>query len=465
MRQDIAGAVYRMAARARGERTFSHLAAYNHTQWLDPEGIRLLQERHLDSLVKSLRLNIPFYRNLNVANFGDMPIINRVCLKENGSDFINPFSRGRLTQKKTSGSTGEPVIVWRDAEAMAREQAITLRGHGWASIKPGDRQARFWGTALQRKKRLSDDLKDFLLNRKRFAAFNFTDVSYARYLRELETFNPGYVYGYVSMLRDFSQYLLGLGTSIELPALKAIITTSEVLTPESRRIISEAFGVSVYNEYGCSELGTIAHECEKGNMHLNSENLFVEILHEDGSLSTEGKGKIVVTEFHNGAQPLVRYELGDYGTLGKGACECGRGLPMLESVHGKAYDIIFGPAGRKYFPEFFSYIFKQIQGHSEKIRQFQVVQEDRILRINLVKARDFHPEVETEFTGCIHKEFGNFFECRFAYFDSLKRENSGKFRQVMRISPSEPFPDIESTLAGTNLGLVGSTIPVSSSKK
>ena len=35
--------------------------------------------------------------------------------------------------------------------------------------------------------------------------------------------------------------------------------------------------MKVYNEYGSGEIGAIAHECEKGNLHVNSENVYVEI--------------------------------------------------------------------------------------------------------------------------------------------------------------------------------------------
>ena len=440
MHEGLAEIVYRAAARYRGEETFRYLRQYQGSQWFDAQALAAYRTERLADLMAYLRQSIPFYRDLNPAGFSDLPVVGRLQMKEPGFRFVNPDLRRAASIKKTSGSTGEPVMVFRDSEGLAREQAITWRGYGWAGIRPGARQARFWGNPLQAKARWTTRGKDLLLNRRRFPVFNYTEATLEKYLREFLAFSPTFVYGYVSALADFARFLLARGRPLDSRGLKAVITTSEVLSDEARILIESAFGARVFNEYGCSELGTIAHECAFGRLHVNAETLHLEVVGEDGEIREEGRGRVLVTEFHNRVQPLVRYELGDLADISREECACGRALPVIREIHGKSYDIIFGPAGRKYFPEYFSYIFKDIQGDRDRIRQFQVVQVDRELQVNIVRGKDFREDVEAQFHRKLSQEFGAFFACTFAYPEQIPKEKSGKFRQVKRVSPMEPFP-------------------------
>ena len=148
---------------------------------------------------------------------------------------MNPLLRKGISEKKTSGSTGEPVLVLRDAEGLAREQAVTWRGYEWAGVRAGARQARFWGVPLALKPRLIMRCKDAALNRKRFSVFNYSEEMLTRYASDLADFRPAFVYGYVSALNDFSRFLNMRRMPMRIPELKAVIVTSEVLTDGGAR--------------------------------------------------------------------------------------------------------------------------------------------------------------------------------------------------------------------------------------
>ena len=72
-----------------------------------------------------------------------------------------------------------------------------------------------------------------------------------------------------------------------------------------------------------------------------------EILDEDGPAPPGQPGRIVVTQLHNDAMPLVRYELGDLAVAAPpgAVCTCGRTLPMLERLEGRVPDLISVPDG------------------------------------------------------------------------------------------------------------------------
>ncbi len=436
MTPKLANLVYRAASTLRREPTFRYLSDYEASQWWDREQLAVFQSDLLEKLLEHLSAEVPKYRGSLASSLDELPIVTKKEIKEQTITFLSENRHGPTTTKTTGGSTGQPITIVKDAEAMAREQAGTLRGYCWAGINVGDKQARMWGVPIDSNRRRKDALRDFLLNRVRFSAFNYQERDLADFYERFIRFKPQYIYGYVSMVRDFANYLSRSGKSQSHPWLKAVITTSEVLSQAARNDISKALGVRVYNEYGCGEVGTIAHECEHGSMHITSENLYVEILDEQNRVSAKD-GKIVITELHNRAQPLVRYELGDYGRLGTSECACGRKLPILENIHGRAYDIIVGPEGRKYHPEFFIYIFEELKQKSESILQFQLIQNNQTLNISLVRGKDFNQDVEQQIAGRLRQEFGDYFSTEFAYVSSIPREASGKLRVVKRAQPAE----------------------------
>ena len=78
--------------------------------------------------------------------------------------------------------------------------------------------------------------------------------------------------------------------------------------------------------------------------------MLVEVLNEQGIPCRPGKiGRLVITDLHNFAAPLVRYAMGDYAEAG-GACSCGRGLPVVKRVLGRARNVLMRPGGGHMWP-------------------------------------------------------------------------------------------------------------------
>ena len=213
----------------------------------------------------------------------------------------------------------------------------------------------------------------------------------------------------------------------KLPTLECIITTSEVLDEVSRELIESAFQVKVFNEYGCGEVGSIAHECEHGNMHILAQNLIVEIDNQEG----KGDGEIVVTDLYNYAMPLIRYKLGDYANLTNATCACGRSLPIINKIHGRAYDVIVDPKGNKHHPEILMYIFEELKHRNAGIIQFQAIQKnkDKIL-INIVPDENYKKTIEEILVNMIHDKIHENIKIEFDYVTSIEREKSGKMRVI-----------------------------------
>jgi phenylacetate-CoA ligase len=234
------------------------------------------------------------------------------------------------------------------------------------------------------------------------------------------------------MIEAYAKYLDRVGIEGNRD-LKAIITTSEVLHESQRHFFQKIFRTKVYNEYGCGEVGSVAHECEHGSMHISAENMIVEILDGDRQCRPGEIGEIVVTELNNDVFPLLRYRLGDFATISYRSCTCGRNLPIIENIKGRAYDIIITDDGRSFHGEFFMYIFEEVERKNYGVAKFQV----RQLAINdiLVKivpsSKYRRAEVENMVTGYSKKHLGENVAIRYEIVDEIPREKSGKMRIIV----------------------------------
>ena len=321
------------------------------------------------------------------------------------------------SSKTTGGSTGEPVTLLKNPEALARERAATWRAYSWAGIDVGDRQARFWGVPHSSFGAFKSKAIDFISNRKRVSAFNLTDSSMLDYYNQLQKFQPIYLYGYVSVIRALSAFLASQNLS-PIASIKSIITTSEILTDGARSEIEAYWKLPIFNEYGCGEVGSIAHECLEGNMHLMSDNLLIECVDENGLPSQTGE--IVVTDFYNFSTPIIRYRIGDFATLTKKTCSCGVTLPIISNIHGRAYDLIKTSSGKSIHPEALIYIFEDLQIKQSGFSQFQILQESlQRLTINIIRTSSWSNELANLIQQTVHQQISSDLLCSFNYVTSF----------------------------------------------
>ena len=356
-------------------------------QYASREEILNSQQYKLEQILLYARNHVPRYRDVlsHAGSLGTnepagllrrIPFLSKDDLQNRLDELMAEPQPRRTSRKTTGGSTGQPVTVIKDAGATARERAATWMAYDWFGVRPGDRGARFWGSPREMgKRRLRFALADIAMNRIRFSAFGVSESELEGYWSNCLRFRPQYFYGYVSMLEAFGRFVEESGRDGSRLGLKAIITTSEILTGAQRGLLERVFAAPVQNEYGCGEVGPIAYECEAGGMHVMSENVFVEILDEDDRPVGPGEeGEIVVTDLSNRAMPVLRYRIRDRAVRVE-TCTCGRGFPLLGDVRGREYDQVRAPDGRFYHGEFFMYLFEDLRDEGLKFERFRVVQD------------------------------------------------------------------------------------------
>lgn len=283
----------------------------------------------------------------------ELPILTRRDLQTSASTWraTAPVSHGKVSELKTSGSSGEPVSVWVTAQVFMLRAALTLRGHGWHGLNFEASFAAIRGGVREKNGLASIDAPQWggLVS-----SLGATGSSHA-----LDITTP--VDEQVAwLLARRPAILLSLPSNLDAlldlipqkwPELSHVLTISETLTPSLRQRLQSQWQCKVYDKYSSEELGSIAIECEHGNYH-GSEHLIVEVLREDGTVCQPGEvGRVVITDTWNFATHMVRYDIRDYAVAGS-TCACGRGLPVLSRIMGRVRHLMVLPDGRRFWPLF-----------------------------------------------------------------------------------------------------------------
>lgn len=281
------------------------------------------------------------------------PVLTKSELREKTSDIlIDTSSDEKLYYSETSGSTGEPLVFYRNQSWDAIHRASIKRGYSWHGVKPYEKNGYFWGYNLDTTKELKIKFLDFLQNRYRI--FTYSEKNLNHFLKKMK--KAKYIEGYSSMIYEVAKKINENEDKYHFPKMKMIKGTSEKIFDSYKVEVNKAFGLNFVSEYGSAEAGIIAFECKQGNMHITMENVVVE---------TEDN-EIIVTNLSSDSYPIIRYRLGDYIELRDKhyKCECGLSHPIIESVLGRVGKTIKGNTLN--FPSLtLYYVFKNlaIKGH------------------------------------------------------------------------------------------------------
>ena len=239
---------------------------------------------------------------------------------------------------------------------------------------------------------------------------------------------PTVIFGSPSLIRILAHEVQNCGDPKIRP--KAIISGYELLDKGARQYFSEAFDTEIFDRYGCIEAGWIAWECpEHIGHHIDTDNIIMEFI-KDGEPVTEGeRGKIIITTLHNYAMPLIRYEVGDIGTLTDEICPCGRKLPLIKIIDGRIEDIIVLP-DRQLIPPY--RLMYRMSLFYPSISKYQIIQEnENLVVIKIVECSGFTSKMREAIENNYRKILGGDVEIRLVSVDTLPQEKSGKFRTVI----------------------------------
>lgn len=432
--------IYRAATLVRGEHgLFRYLKELRDVQTLSIGDVAKRQEDRLRWMLEFASRNVSHYRGLfdkDVLSSKparsallEWPLLEKSVLQTHPQRLRSPYA-GRVAVKSTGGSTGAPVEIIKDADGMARERAATWMALKWFGIGIGDRAVRFWGTPLNSRKRRAYWLADVAMNRRRLSAFEIEGEDFERHWSSLIRYRPVWLYGYSTAIHMFARWIEDRGKPGRELGVRLVVPTAEPITPDMEADIERVFGAPVQVEYGCGEVGAIAYSCKEGNLHLMTENVFVEILREDGTPADVGEqGEVVITDLTNRAMPLIRYRLGDRSSL-LPPCVCDLPFPTMDRVQGRARDVIITPKGRRVYGGLISYHMTALARSGSGFRQYQFIQTDEhSVEVRLIVDQEISPALAHSIERFVNENLDGM-RVSVRRVDRIERARSGKLRLV-----------------------------------
>jgi phenylacetate-CoA ligase len=360
-----------------------------------------------------------------------LPIIGRDDLLSRSSE-LYPYagkSRPWITIGKTSGTSGTPLTVFRSVDSVLWEQAFIERHLSWCGYEAGMRRAYLRGDLVVPAER---DVPPFWFynryNRQLIVSSRHLYEPYIASIAEaFDRFAPRVLQAYPSTAYELASYLERHDQYLSIPY---VYTSSEPLYPHQREVIERRLRARVMDHYGMAERIAFASECEYGNLHLNSDYSYVELVDEQGRPAL-GEGFIVGTTFYNAVMPLVRYRVSDRTKWRSGTCACGRPYPMIEPVTGKYEDAVFGSRGQPISPSVVTFAFKGLA----HIKQSQVAQvDDGHWEIRVVPLPGYDAEVREQLILNIRQWVDPDLHVQIIEVTEIPRTTSAKYKWIVNES-------------------------------
>lgn len=431
--------------------TLRLLAQLEESERWDTVRIERAQYRRLGELLRHAHATVDFHRErldragyepdapLDAKRWQALPLLTRRDLQDQGPALVArhiPESFGRRSTYRSSGSTGEPVRVLRTQLEQVYWHALTLRDHRWHGRDLDETLCTIRAFPLDKTSVRSEVVRpcwgpaSSLLGAKGKLAMIPVATDVVRQAQWLVGHDPAYLLTYPSNLLALTDEFLSRG--LRLPRLREIRTLGETLAPEVADRVRTFWKVPVVDLYSTEEVGLVALQCPSGSelYHVQSESVKVEVLGDDGQpCAPGGVGRVVATNLHNFAMPLLRYELGDYAEVGP-RCPCGRGLPTLARILGRRRNMLVLPDGKRNWPLSGNYEYRDIA----PIRRTQMVQRDREhIELRVVADRVVTAEEEMRLTQVIHRWLGHPFHVQFTYLEAFPENANGKFEDFISL--------------------------------
>ncbi len=411
------------------------------SEWWPARQLAAASTNQLAALLRHARDTVPAYARclaglplddpqaLTCA-WHELPLLRRPDVQALGDELHSravPADHGQLIEYHTSGSTGRPLRGVQTELSHFFFGALNLREHLWqrrdvggtfAAIRTEVEDTRLpgWGRAIEAVFQTGP------------AVTLPIHTPLDRQLDWLLEQNPDYLLTHPSNLRGL--LLLAQQHGAKPARLRGLGSFGEQLPDDLRTLCRDVWSLPLADVYSCEEAGYIALQCPQvaEHYHVQAENLLVEVLDTAGRPCAVGAtGEVVLTTLHNFAMPLIRYAIGDFAEVGP-PCPCGRGLPVLRRIHGRARNLLRLPDGSRHWPSFPADDWLAIA----PVRQFRLRQTaiERI-EVDLVTDRPLEPAEASALRQMLQGRLGHPFQIMLQPVADIPRSPGGKFEDFV----------------------------------
>jgi phenylacetate-CoA ligase len=400
------------------------------------------QERALRKILLYSFKHVPYYNNMwnklgfieddfdkfNISKIINLPYLEKENLRKFGTTTLLSDAKKKGQFYSSSGSTGTPTQIYFSKSFHQKWSAIyEVRARNWAGVNHQMRRGMIGGRRVvpDGNAKLPFYRYNFFEKQVYFSAYHLSENTVDNYIQGLLNHKVEYLVGYANSIYFWADF--ALKKKMDVPKMKAVLTSSEKLTPTMRKTIEKCFQCKVYDGYSGVEACGIITENQYGELLFSPDSGIMEVIKEDGTYAQPGEsGELVFTGLLNFDQPLIRYKIGDRVTLSKNqVSKSGMQMPIIESIDGRIEDVVIGKDGRKMVR--FHGLFVDLAG----LITAQIIQHtlDNV-EIKLVVDNEFDKSNEEVIKNRLYSQLGNI-NVKISYVNDIPKTKNGKIKAVI----------------------------------
>jgi len=338
---------------------------FRRQEYFTKEQLKEYQDQKLKSLREYAYANSPFYqkfhKGLFKAPYNELPVLTKSILMDNFDELVTDRNihladvknyvetkkgkqlyLGKYRVNATSGTSGKPGLFLVSDKEWAAMLAGALRGFEGAGIKLNlVKRVKMAQITSTNTSHMSTQGGSSMNNPWMPVMLLSAGEPMTSIINKLNDYRPDALLAYASIIRILAGEQLKGRLKI---SPRSVISGSEVLTAETRRLANLAWGNVLYNMYGATDGGGLGCECSKHQgMHVQEDLAVVEVVNNEYQEAPAGTygDKLLVTVLDNYIQPLVRYEMDDSLQLSPDPCTCGRATALIQNIQGRVHETLF----------------------------------------------------------------------------------------------------------------------------
>jgi phenylacetate-CoA ligase len=408
--------------------------------------LRALQARRVRDIVRHAYRTVPFYREAmrgsglepedvrDAADLARLPLVRKDDVTREPARFeSSALADADGLEIQSSGTSGQSRTIRWDARGLFESLAAGRRQR-IALVPFVGRESGYREMAIGRDGSVAIQMRQFYeersvmpprveLSRARLSPA----LPFAALLEGLNAFRPDVIRGYGSHLGMLLRWIHEGGRPFAPP--RAVTYGADAMSDADRRLVEESMGLPVVGTYQAVEALRIGFQCEaRRGYHLSLDQVAVRVVDGDGREVPPGTpGEIVISALTNRATVLLNYKLGDVVTMGSSACGCGRTLPVLDRLEGRADDAIRLADGTVVHGLALLAGLQRLPG----LRRVQVVQETLTAFRVLLEAEAGRPELDAAVARAMTDVLGGAIAVSVQRVDAIPAEPGGKRRAVI----------------------------------
>lgn len=281
------------------------------------------------------------------SEFQSLPCLEQEYLRKTPLDEMRAASwADMVTISSSSGTTGKSKIVLWTESALKEENKWNTLGYLLLGVRAESRLAMLMPLELSR-------CPSYLEACRTIGAFAVpfgrirNDIEMENAIIKMKELGVTHIHCSTSRLLSITQKAKELGFNLKSDfKLKHLYGASLFVSKKTRGYIETEWGGEFFDTYGANEASYIGGECQMHDgLHLLPGISYVEVVNQDtGKQITDNQsmGEILVTNFSNFGTPLLRYHVGDLGTISYSQCKCGLSFPRLYIKGRTAFTLYIG---------------------------------------------------------------------------------------------------------------------------